>query len=576
MAASWLLQAIYTSLLSSAGDLGGNTGTGSPVPQVTSAPMSNLVLANTTFGTIRGSVDNSAQPTIFRYLGVPFAKPPVGHLRFQAPENPDSWPGVKDTLSESSQCWQPFFPAFPSNNPNSEDCLYLNIYTPARASSAGLLPVMVFIHGGGYFLGVGSTYNGTMLARRGDVVVVTINYRLGVLGFLSTEDSVMPGNYGLLDQIHALRWVKDNIAQFGGNPNSVTIFGESAGSGSVSLLVLSPLAKGLFHRAIMESGVSLSPWGHVNPTLRLSPLYGARLTGGPQGCSHVAGQSEPFLKCMRQANASNLTEAANDISSVFTDNLWLLPRVETTFGVLPDSPERLLALGDFNHVDTIRGFNSHENGEMKIRNSTQEINTKDLFIEAVENTLRTYAFPGRTELLKRFVETYIGNKTDPLFISQQATMATSDFAFGGPTLVEIGLASAKSKGERHYLYRYDYRDSFSNAPDWIGAIHGDELKHVFGMDQLDFPSLELDKAVKTAADYAMTDQMMTMWSNFAKTGEPTATMSTVKWEPFSSSKPNMMRINSVSTLADFSRPKIVALYEMILQIFHGSSKDVIG
>ncbi|GFO18161.1 carboxylic ester hydrolase [Plakobranchus ocellatus] len=291
MAASWLLQAIYTSLLSSAGDLVGNTGDTSPGSSITPGHQRNTVLANTAFGTIRGRVDNSAQPTIFRYLGVPYAKPPVGELRFQAPVTPDTWPGVRDALTESAQCWQPLV----THLPNSEDCLYLNIYAPVWGSKAGRLPVMVFIHGGSYYIGAGSKYNGTKLARKGDVLVVTINYRLDVFGFLSTEDSVLPGNYGLLDQIQALKWIQQNIHQFGGDPNSVTIFGESSGSTSVSILVLSPLAKAL--NAFVLLNVPYKTRYIVNGCLMLIGLFGVAYAmnfGFAIACIAIVGSSAAF------------------------------------------------------------------------------------------------------------------------------------------------------------------------------------------------------------------------------------------------------------------------------------------
>ncbi|GFR68028.1 carboxylic ester hydrolase [Elysia marginata] len=579
MAASWLLQAIYTSLLTSVANLGGpSSGLGEDTSTPSDQATLYSVLANTTSGVLRGKIDSSSQPTIFRYLGVPFARPPIGDLRFQAPVPAVPWAGVKDAFAVSPQCWQPDYSPMVSLLDNSEDCLYLNIYTPARDSSAGLLPVMVWIHGGGYFLGTGSTYNGTKLARQGGVVVVTINYRLGVFGFLSTEDSTMPGNYGLLDQIQAIKWVRDNIANFGGDPNSVTIFGQSAGSSSVSLLMLSPLAKGLFHRAIMESGVSLALWAHVYPTQRLSPVYGARTIGAANGCTHIFGNSDLFASCLRGVNASALVDAASDVFSV-TEYLWLQPRVEKIFGVLPANPLELLADGEFNHVDTIRGFNIHENGDVKLRNGTISVTSKQLFVELMRNALKPYAIAGVDNLLQRFTDVYLGNTTDSDFIVRQASEAYSDLMFASPTVAELDLVTSKSQGTRHYLYRYDYRDSFSTMPSWISAMHGDELKHVFGMDQLDFPSLGLNNVTKTSEDVAMTRRMMDMWTSFAKTGNPTLSNSRSRWTPSTSARRWMMSIKTAAKLTEFSRSNVVDLFKEILQIFYGrppSSANIIG
>ncbi|GFR98721.1 carboxylic ester hydrolase [Elysia marginata] len=575
MAASWLLQAIYTSLLSSVGDpSGGMTGSSSPsTGPVSGQQLANTVLANTTAGVVRGSVDNSSHPTIFRYLGVPYAKPPLGDLRFEAPVDCDPWRGVRDALTESSQCWQPLW--YPSSTPpsNSEDCLYLNIYTPARDTAVGLLPVMIWIHGGSYAIGAGARYNGTRLAREGGVVIVTINYRLDVFGFLSTEDSDMPGNYGLLDMIQALKWTHENIAQFGGDPNSVTIFGESSGSTSVSLLNLSPLAKGLFHRSIMQSGVSLTPWAYLHPAQRLLPIYGARLLGKAHGCDHFPGQSKQYMDCLRKIDAADLIKSASDISNV-VQTIWLLPRVDTASGFLPDHPVKLLARGQYNQVDTIRGYNSHEQGAVKIRDYSQRVDTKELFAEALRNSLEPYAIPSLEDLLERFENLYIGNSTDPDFIWQQASAASADFSFAGPTLKELQAVAAQPINKNHYLYRYDYRDSFSKNPSWVGAVHMDEVKYIFGLDQLNPGIFTTKGKVISQEDKAMSQQMMSLWVNFAKTGNPTASESPrLQWEPFTSERPRMLKINSVSAVGDFSRSKVVDLYGEILQIFDAYSPD---
>ena len=216
-------------------------------------------IATTQYGRVQGSEEDGL--CVFR--GVPFAAPPVGELRFRTPRPPESWDGVRDATEfgpTSLQDWAPgleYLGAAPE--PTSEDCLYLNVWSPAL--DAGKRPVMVWIHGGGFTIGSGSTptYDGQHLARRGDVVIVTINYRLGALDFLadpvlSDDDEPTAGNYAIRDQIAALRWVRDHIAAFGGDRDNVTIFGESAGGVSVAVLLASSEAEGLFQRAIMQSG----------------------------------------------------------------------------------------------------------------------------------------------------------------------------------------------------------------------------------------------------------------------------------------------------------------------------------
>jgi para-nitrobenzyl esterase len=196
------------------------------------------------------------------FLGLPYAAPPVGELRWKAPQAPPAWKGVRDATKFGPRCeqWQIWADYVFLDSGPSEDCLYLNVYTPASVKQTSKLPVMVWIHGGGFAAGAGSEprYTHSGLVSKG-VVLVTINYRLGVFGFLASEDLTREGqgnagNYGLMDMAAALRWVRANIANFGGDPGNVTIFGESAGSFSVSALMATPRARGLFQKAIGESG----------------------------------------------------------------------------------------------------------------------------------------------------------------------------------------------------------------------------------------------------------------------------------------------------------------------------------
>ncbi|NXH13107.1 SASB hydrolase, partial [Bucco capensis] len=221
----------------------------------------------TKYGRVQGyqfKVD-AAEKSVNIFLGLPFAKPPVGPLRFSEPQPPEPWKGVRDATSYPPTCLQDnvtgqFFSDHITNRKEkvllqmSEDCLYLNVYTPVCAEKQKKLPVFVWIHGGGFVFGAASSYDGSVLAAFENVVVVAIQYRLGFVGYFSTGDKYARGNWGYLDQVAALQWIQENIIHFGGDPRSVTIAGESAGGISVSALVLSPLAKGLFHRAISESG----------------------------------------------------------------------------------------------------------------------------------------------------------------------------------------------------------------------------------------------------------------------------------------------------------------------------------
>src|SRR6478672_2809038 len=255
----------------------------------------------TTTGLVKGKpVDGGT--TV--YFGVPYAAPPVGDLRWKAPQAPQKWDGVRDASQTPAACMQP--KVFDDINfaKVSEDCLTLNVWVPAKAKKA---PVMVWIHGGGFAAGGGDEprHNGEAFAKKG-VVLVTINYRLGVFGFFAHPDltkespSHASGNYGLLDQIAALKWVKANIAAFGGDPSNVTIFGESAGSFSVSALVATPLAKGLFQKAIGESGAFFTL------TERSMPLAAAE----QQGATFATSAQADSLASLRAKSAQDVMDAA--------------------------------------------------------------------------------------------------------------------------------------------------------------------------------------------------------------------------------------------------------------------------
>ncbi|KAK2085071.1 Liver carboxylesterase 1 [Saguinus oedipus] len=319
-------------------------------------------VVDTVHGKVLGkfiSLRGFAQPVAV-FLGIPFAKPPLGPLRFSPPQPAEPWSFVKNATSYPPMCSQDPTAAqflsklFTNREENiplklSEDCLYLNIYTPADLTKESRLPVMVWIHGGGLLLGGASTYDGLPLAAYENVVVVMIQYRLGIWGFFSTGDEHSRGNWGHLDQLAALRWVQDNIASFGGNPGSVTIFGQSSGGESVSVLVFSPLAKNLFHRAISESGVALTP-GLVEKH-DIKPL--AEKIATTAGCKTTT--SAIMVHCLRQKSEEELLETTLKMSYPYT------PTVIDGV-VLPKTPEELQAERKFHTVPYIVGFNNKEFG----------------------------------------------------------------------------------------------------------------------------------------------------------------------------------------------------------------------
>lgn len=233
------------------------------------------------------------------YFGIPYAKPPIGALRFQPPQRPDPWSGIKDASKPTQKCAQ--WDKLMRNNEfgGSEDCLYLNVFTPAPDEKANI-PVMVCIHSGGFLRGESAECFPTYFMDK-RIVIVSFDYRLGIFGFLSAEDEVLPGNYGMKDQVAALQWVKENIKQFGGNPNLVTIFGQSAGGASVHLHMHSPSSQGLFHRAISQSGSAIAPWVITAPMLARNRT---NVLGILTGCPLTS--SELLVRCLRDLPAEEL------------------------------------------------------------------------------------------------------------------------------------------------------------------------------------------------------------------------------------------------------------------------------
>jgi carboxylesterase type B len=248
-----------------------------------------------------------ANKTINVFKGIPFAEPPVGPLRFRPPVAKEPWNGAYNATYYRDACVQDPTQEV-TNGSVSEDCLHLNIFAPKPAMPGGAA-VMVWIHGGGFVIGSGLSYYPSPLVAAGDVIVVTINYRLNAFGFLSTGDAASPGNVGMMDQVLALEWIKENIGAFGGDNNNITIFGESAGSASVNFHLLSERSKGLFNRAMMQSGTMLSPWAFTNDrdfTRKQAFDIGEKL-----GCS--TSDSQALMDCMRDKDASDLLAASNPV-----------------------------------------------------------------------------------------------------------------------------------------------------------------------------------------------------------------------------------------------------------------------
>ncbi|XP_057610155.1 pyrethroid hydrolase Ces2e-like isoform X2 [Chionomys nivalis] len=467
-------------------------------------------IRNTHTGQVRGSLVKvkNMEVGVHRFLGIPFAKPPVGPLRFAPPEAPEPWSGVRDGTSYPAMC--------PQNDDMmnseglkmrkhlmppismSEDCLYLNIYTPAHAREGSNLPVMVWIHGGALVIGMASMYDGSILAATEDVVVVTIQYRLGVLGFFSTGDQHARGNWGYLDQVAALRWVQQNIAHFGGNPDLVTIFGQSAGGASVSSQVVSPLSKGLFHRAIMESGVAMLP-GLISSSSEV--VYG--IVANLSDCAAV--DTETLVRCLRGKSEAEILA----INKVFK----VIPAV-VDGEFFPRHPEELLASADFHPVPSIIGVNNDEYGwilpMVRPAQKMKGITRQTLSAVLKSTTPQMMLPPECSDLL---MEEYMGDTEDPQTLQIQYTEMMGDVTFVVPALQ---VAHFQRSHAPVYFYEFQHRPSFFKdiKPPHVKADHGDEVPFVFGSF---FWGVKIDL---TEEEELLSRRMMKYWANFARHGNP--------------------------------------------------------
>jgi para-nitrobenzyl esterase len=445
-----------------------------------------------------GTYDNHA------WLGLPFAAPPTGDLRWSAPRPPQPWTGTREALASGSAC--PQFAsqiggveAEPGSVIGDEDCLYLNVFAPRFAADAvpkegALLPVMFWIHGGGNSIGQAGTYDGGRLASSEQVIVVATNYRLGPLGWLYNPalqgEEATPldrsGNYGTLDLVRALAWVRENAAAFGGDPERVTIFGESAGGGNALSLLISPLAKGLFHRAIVQSG------GLGTETI--AKARAGDPAAGPNGSTGSDAIVAALGGKLRESTPEQLLRA---YPGEATMGMLSMPTVIRDGVVLPDAdPLELIARGEYNQVPIILGTNRDE--------------TK-LFIF------------GSPDLVKRWFGIF-----PVLKVSEEEYQLTAEYgskAWKVTGVDSLATALRKVQGPSVYAYRFDWDEEptilFADYGLLIGAAHGFEIPFVFGHWKLGGARGDrLFDASNEAGREALSAQMRSYWAQFAYSGDP--------------------------------------------------------
>jgi para-nitrobenzyl esterase len=484
-------------------------------------------------GMIKGLSEKNHKTCVWR--GIPYAAPPVGELRWKAPAPAKAWEGVRDGSVWGAHCLQKGEMNYVNFDPSgkaSEDCLYLNVWRPNKP---GKFPVMFWIHGGGYAGGVGDmpTYWGDRMSQGGDVVVVTINYRLNVFGFLalpglrSEDPNKSTGSYGSLDQIAALKWVQNNIANFGGDPDNVTIFGESAGGWSVCTMLATPLAKGLFDHAIMESG-------GCEASVTLEEGYAAG-----KAIADKLGCRQDDLDCLRRLPAKKvLSTSYGSLATGFS----LLPSIDNY--ILTDTPLAMIQSGNFNNVPFMAGTNLNEAnlvlaldsklGKVKPEGYQAEL-AKYFNISAAEADQLAKLYP-----LGSF------DNSPKKAIGQM----TTDIIFTGPTYQ--GLSAASKNQKSIYLYRFDWHNTSLGKT--TGAVHSMELSFVFNsMDRKPWSMLMKNHGSYVEEMETLSQKVQGYWVGFARKGNPNgsnivdwagkksgAVSAGPEWKTFSPDSPYLM------------------------------------
>lgn len=472
-------------------------------------PEDNKVI-KTESGLVKGVLaDKESNLVVFK--GIPYAMPPVGDLRWKAPKASNKWEGIRVCDTLGNIC--PQIETYGKIKNMCEDCLYLNVFT-TNINKKKKLPVMVWIHGGGLNMGTGFKQNsdGSEFAKKG-VVLVSFNYRLGQLGFLAhpelsaESENGVSGNYGFLDQIAALKWVKQNIEAFGGDPNNVTIFGESAGGTSVSVLCSSKLAKGLFHKAIMQS-----PWmfGFMSNTAKpnitylkknLASITSAEALGEEWAKKYLDKDDKDVMTKLRSLDANLITRDESYYETRTTIDGW----------VLNDYPESVFTKGEQADVPMIIGTNSNE-GNFYWNYIKQK--SKQDFIKSLTN------FYGNEAI--NVVNFYTQNSEQNIKIAVSKYITDSWFLEPSMQMLK-GMEKIKSP-----IFQYEFSVPNRKYPK-LGAIHGAEIKYVF--NNLEGEILEIDRSIsKTMMDY---------WVQFAKSGNPNK-KGLNNWSVYSSEMENYM------------------------------------
>ncbi|HDZ10146.1 carboxylesterase/lipase family protein [Pseudohongiella sp.] len=489
-------------------------------------------LAETTHGKLLGTLSERA-PAVSVFKGIPYAAPPVGQARWQPPATAESWTGERMADTFGPDCMQQPYPEgsffYRPARLTSEDCLYLNVWTAAEPEEAR--PVMVWLHGGALTRGSGAidTYDGSSLAQK-DVVVVTINYRLGVFGYFAHPELVAEsaefsaGNYGILDQIQALEWVQENIAAFGGDPDNVTVFGESAGAWSVHFLTASPLAEGLFDKAIAQSGARL------DPRVELDRQGSAGMSATAAGTQLAGRLGAGSLSDLRAMPARDLLDGAAE-QGFRSDGIvdgW----------VIPEQPYQMFSQGRQNKVPVLVGFNSDEGTTLGAASTLPDS------AEAYEARIRSVYGDFADMILDVYPADDIRKSTLDNY---------RDGAFGWNMVTWANLT--RNVDESAYLYFFTHRPPGPMAQE-LGAYHAAEIAYVFN-------NVHTLRNQASAMDYRLADIMSDYWVNFAHHGVPSAP-GQPQWLPYSNAERHYLLLGTQVSAEQNLLPDNWAIFDRVM------------
>ncbi|KAF5307860.1 hypothetical protein FQR65_LT06592 [Abscondita terminalis] len=501
-------------------------------------------IISTSNGVLKGTRDvTENNRTFYCFTGIPYAVPPLGPLRFEPPQPIQQWTGIYDATKSHNACIQ-----FWTSLNGDENCLYLNVYTPQLpANLHKLLPVMFYIHGGGFFEGSGKKELwGPNLILDKNVVLVLCNYRLGIFGFLSTGDTVVPGNAGLKDQALALRWVKNNIQNFGGDPERITVFGESAGGFSAHLHMFSPLTKDIIKGVIAQSGTALNPWGllPLGHALNRTMFFASIL-----GCTR-SSSTKDIVTCFKKLSTAEIMNASNFVLKDRNgEQSFFRPVVEPDCegAFLSKHPIHLYLRGDIANVPFLTGINSEEGSIVSgsILNNDTRVNT---YNENFDDLMRyplylrdNITLEEKTRLMINIKQFYLEQKLIGNLTIAEFTNIFTDRLFLYSAYQSVAL-HAKYTNQNVYYYLFSYKGAktfgefFYGKQHYFGVTHGDDLLYLFNSKDL-FPNYK-----HGGRDKEMSNILITLWTNFAYYGNPIPEDNI--WKPFKNNAENYYFISN--------------------------------